>query len=56
MDQFILHKEILKKISKVISLTDDINQELSKKLIAKSRDIGVELTQDLKDRCSHYLT
>jgi hypothetical protein len=56
MDQFVLQKEILKKISKIIGLTDEINQELSNKLITKSRAIGIELTQDLKERCAHYLT
>lgn len=48
MDHFILQKEILNKLNTIVVLSDEINEELSKKLIAKSRAIRVELTNDLK--------
>lgn len=56
MNQQELQKEIFRKIDVILSLCDEINKEISKKLISKARFLQVELTQDLQEKCSYFLT
>lgn len=56
MDNQLLQKEIFSKIGLIVRLTDQINKELSKRLITKSELLKVELTVDLQEKCAHYLT
>ena len=56
MTHHLLEKEIFKQIQTVLDLSHKINQELSTILLQKEIDINVELTQELKERCTHHLT
>jgi hypothetical protein len=56
MDKVQLYREIIWKFNTVLTLTDEINKELSQRLILKEKVLGVELTQDLKEKCTFYLT
>jgi cell division protein FtsL len=46
---------ILDKIEKIDVTIKLINQEISKQLIRKSRELKISLTQDLKEKCDNYI-
>lgn len=48
-------KEILAKIEELEMLIELVNREISKQLKRKSIELNIEVTQDLKEKCSSYL-
>lgn len=56
MDSQDLQKQIFKKISDIIRLSDKISKEISERILSKSDLLNVELTQDLKEKCAQSLS
>ena len=48
-------KEILAKIEVLESLIELVNKEISRQLKRKSIELNIEVTQDLKEKCSSFL-
>jgi hypothetical protein len=55
LNPFALEKELFQKIIKIESIIDLIKKEISNTLIFKSSELQIELTQDLKEKCTNSL-
>lgn len=48
--------QVLRKIQMLETTIEKINLEISKELMRKSSELKIKLTQDLKEKCSNYIT
>lgn len=55
INPFALEKAILHKITQFEAVAEAIKREISLILLFKSEELGLELTQDLKDKCDSYI-
>lgn len=55
LNPFALEKGILKKLAAFEAIVEGIKKEVCEILVKKSRELDLELTQDLKEKCAIYL-
>jgi hypothetical protein len=55
MEAFRLERQMMAKIQEIEGVIEGMRREVSQQLFRKEMEIGIELTQDLREKCQNCL-